>query len=130
MTRIDWLLKASPFIEMLMVNRQAAAPVIPIITPFTPAPSSPSSPSSPPSPTRPTGPDAWDLIQMEQADAQMAAYLATNPDPVTGLPQRPTNYQPPDGPLPERDRPDYREPYGDDPGPGDRILYDLYGWEW
>ena len=40
----------------------------------------------PPDP-RPTGPSPWDLIQQAQADAQMAAYLATNPDPRTGLPR-------------------------------------------
>jgi len=35
-----------------------------------------------------TGPTQRDLEQMAQRDIQMAAYLATNPDPVTGLPQR------------------------------------------
>jgi len=53
--------------------------------------------------TRPSGPDAWDLIQMAQADKQWAAYLALNPDPITGLLPRDTQEQP--RPLPKRDRP-------------------------
>ena len=35
-----------------------------------------------------SGPTQRDLEQMAQRDIQMAAYLATNPDPGTGLPQR------------------------------------------
>lgn len=79
---------------------------------------------------RPTGPDAWDLIQMAQADEQMAAYLALNPDPITGLIPRSPDERLPTRPLPERDHPDYRDPYGYEPGQGDYFLYELYGWEW
>jgi len=71
--------------------------------------------------SRPTGPDAWDLIQMAQADEQMAAYLATNPDPLTGLPRDSTAPPTPSPPLPERerDRPSnigYQHPYAWDLG--------------
>ena len=34
---------------------------------------------------RPSGPSQRDLEQMRERDIQMAAYLATNPDPITGL---------------------------------------------
>lgn len=34
---------------------------------------------------RPSGPSPRDLAMMREADLQMAAYLATNPDPITGL---------------------------------------------
>ena len=47
----------------------------------------PNRPPNPQSNPRPTGPSPWDIIQMAQADAQRAAYLATNPDPITGLPR-------------------------------------------
>ena len=49
----------------------------------------PRKPDPPGNPPRPSGPNAWDLIQMAQADEQMAAYLRTNPDPLTGLPPNP-----------------------------------------
>ena len=35
-----------------------------------------------------SGPTQRDLEQMAEREIQMAAYLATNPDPVTGLPRR------------------------------------------
>ena len=34
---------------------------------------------------RPSGPSLRDLEQMRERDIQMAEYLATNPDPITGL---------------------------------------------
>lgn len=54
--------------------------------------------------TRPTGPTDWGLIQMAQADEQMAAYLATNPDPLTGLPRDSTAPPTPKRPLQEQER--------------------------
>ena len=53
-----------------------------------------------------SGPTQRDLEQMAERDIQMAAYLATNPNPVTGLPQR--TDQPQEFPrrLPEQDRPE------------------------
>ena len=48
----------------------------------------PRPPDAGPAP-RPTGPSPWSMIQQAQAAEQMAAYLATNPDPLTGLPRNP-----------------------------------------
>jgi len=78
--------------------------------------------------TRPTGPDAWDLIQMAQADEQWAAYLALNPDPITGLIPR----EPQEGgrPLPERDRPEVREPRKEERSDLDRFLHEYHGGGW
>lgn len=61
-----------------------------------------------------TGPTQRDLAQMAERDIQMAAYLATNPNPVTGLPQR--QAQETRTRLPEQDRPAssrYDEPQQD-----------------
>ena len=41
-----------------------------------------------PSAVPPSGPTQRDLEQMSEREIQMAAYLATNPDPITGLPRR------------------------------------------
>jgi hypothetical protein len=57
-----------------------------------------------------TGPTQRDLEQMAQRDIQMAAYLATNPDPVTGLPQR----QAQEFPRPPREQDRYDEGRYDD----------------
>ncbi len=75
-----------------------------------------------------SGPSERDLEQMAEREIQMAAYLATNPDPVTGLPRR--QAQEFRRPRQERDRPDYRERDRYDVAPGDYFLYNLYGWEW
>jgi hypothetical protein len=66
----------------------------------------------------PSGPSQRDLEQMAEREIQMAAYLATNPDPVTGLPIRQAQEFP--RPLPERDRPSFN-PYTEGP----RSNYDL-----
>ena len=51
----------------------------------------------------PSGPSERDIEQMSEREIQMAAYLATNPDPVTGLPRR--QAQEFRRPRQERDRP-------------------------
>ena len=85
---------------------------------------------------------AHQIEQMRQADEQMAAYLATNPDPLTGLPQgeetrngltqaewyalRDREAQEQQRPLPERDHYyDNTNPYNE---PEESYPYDYYGY--
>jgi hypothetical protein len=69
-----------------------------------------------------SGPSERDLEQMAEREIQMAAYLATNPDSITGLPTRQAQEQ--QRPGQERDRPmpsRYDEPR-------EYYYYDYYGY--